>query len=215
MTDVAFPLDPSQQVAWARQALKDFPPNSQAVSARAIRRWALQVLRQRQAPGPGETRPSAPSTGVPTVGVAPTDEQRARYDAQNPHPASIAAQIDQLEQLGRNRTPEQTDQLQELYQQRQDAEAPSPEAAARQTQITQLDTQISTLGAQITRAEARKNAQISPPASLIAKRAQLDDLIQQRRGLVNEQRAAAPDENQRIAQSVYGPPEGAAPETQT
>jgi hypothetical protein len=47
MTDlVSPPPNPSQQKAWARQVLKDFPPNSQAVGAQEIRRWALAILRQ-------------------------------------------------------------------------------------------------------------------------------------------------------------------------
>lgn len=54
MTDlVSLPQDLDQQLAWARQALKDFPPRSQLVSAPEIRRWALAILRQhrRQARG--------------------------------------------------------------------------------------------------------------------------------------------------------------------
>ena len=54
MTDlVALPDEPNQQLAWARQVLRDFPANSQAVSAPAIRAWALQILRahRRQAKG--------------------------------------------------------------------------------------------------------------------------------------------------------------------
>jgi hypothetical protein len=46
MTDlVAPPEDPKQQLQWARQVLRDFPVNSQAVSAPAIRAWALGILR--------------------------------------------------------------------------------------------------------------------------------------------------------------------------
>jgi hypothetical protein len=47
MTDlVALPDDPNQQLQWARQVLRDFPPNSQVVSAPAIRAWALGILSQ-------------------------------------------------------------------------------------------------------------------------------------------------------------------------
>ena len=47
MTDlVAPPDDPNQQLQWARQVLRDFPPNSRAVSAPEIRAWALAILRQ-------------------------------------------------------------------------------------------------------------------------------------------------------------------------
>ena len=47
MTDlISPPQDPDQELAWARQALRDFPPGSQKVSAKEIRSLALGVLRQ-------------------------------------------------------------------------------------------------------------------------------------------------------------------------
>ena len=47
MTDlVAPPDDPNQRRKWANQLLREFPPDSQAVSAREIRAWARRVLRE-------------------------------------------------------------------------------------------------------------------------------------------------------------------------
>jgi hypothetical protein len=57
MTDlVTPPEDPQLQLAWARQALRDFPPQSCALGAKAIRAWVREILKAHSPPGPGGRR---------------------------------------------------------------------------------------------------------------------------------------------------------------
>ena len=55
MTDLVMPPDDAAgQIAWARSVLRDFPPGSGIVSARAIRAMARAILREHgAAPGSG------------------------------------------------------------------------------------------------------------------------------------------------------------------
>ena len=151
---------------------------------------------------PEDTQAPAQAPAAETAGVAPST-----YTVDNPHPASIGARIDQLEQLGASRTPEQTAQLQALHQQRDAAGQASPERAAKQDQLSQLDNQITTLEAQEQKASARKNNAIQPSKALIAQRDELDALKQQRGALQSDIAAAQPIERQRYNQAVYGEPQ--------
>ena len=150
---------------------------------------------------PPDTQAPGQAPGAETAGVAPST-----YTVDNPHPASIGARIDQLEQLGASRTPEQTAQLQALHQQRAAAGQASPELAAKQDQLSQLNNQITALEAQEQKASARKNNAIQPSKALIAQRDELDALKQQRGALQSDITAAQPIERQRYNQAVYGEP---------
>jgi hypothetical protein len=155
-------------------------------------------------------RPGDTAGALPTETVAKTEPAQAvepEYGTTNPHPESIAARIDQLEQLGQARTPEQTTQLTELTQQREEAQRGSPEYIAKDAQLTALNTQIGTLETQVRRAEARKGEAIIPSQRLVNQREQLNTLYQQRRDLQAERQALGETDSRQAAKTVYGAPE--------
>ena len=160
--------------------------------------------------GEGDTRGGAPGVeGTPPAAEA-APAAPVEYGPGNSHPESIAARIDQLEQLGQNRTPEQETQLQQLHQEREAADQASPEYTAKAQQLDQLNTQISTLEGQVAKSEARKNNAIAPSRSLLAQRAQLETLRRQRDTVQGDIQTMGPTEARNYNEAVHGPPEDRA-----
>jgi len=57
VTDLALPPDdPEQRLRWARQLLRDFPPGSQILGAKAIRAMAREIIKELSPPGPDKRR---------------------------------------------------------------------------------------------------------------------------------------------------------------
>lgn len=178
------------------------------MSAKQARRY-LETEEQRRTPSkpdvPAGVREQAANAGAkaPAEKAVPPHIEGGTYGLSNPHPQSIAGRIDQLEQLGRDRTPDQSKQLQDLYKQRS-AQIDSPEYAAKKQQAEALAAQIDALEKVVQRAEGRKGNKIAPSKSLVRQRERLNDLRQQLRALDEEIRTMSAAETARYTQAIYG-----------